>query len=151
MKQEIIEQIGDSLRIMSTHNMLRSTYIAKKLGINTTDLECLEVLLRLEKATAGTLANETRLTTGAVTKMIDRLEKAGFAERILDKADRRKVFIALNMPNVAAKVFPLYQPIAMEVDNLLSNYTLDQLDVISSFLKESIRISSNDLCALAGD
>ena len=149
MKQKKIDQIGELLKIMSTHNTLRSNAIAEKLGINTTDLECLEVLMRLGKTTAGTLSKETRLTTGAVTKLVDRLEKAGFAERMFDKADRRKVFIVLNMDNIAEKVFPLYQSISAEVEKLLLKYTSEQLTVISDFLSESIRLSSEDLSKLA--
>ena len=145
MSQNKIEEINDLLKIMSTHNMLRSSLIAQKLRINTTDLECLEILLRIGKATAGTLGLETKLTTGAITKMIDRLEKAGFVERQFDESDRRKVYISLKKNVVMKKVFPLYEPLGKSVNKHLSKYTAKELDLLIDFLSNSIRLSDDDL------
>jgi DNA-binding MarR family transcriptional regulator len=149
MKQKKIEAIGDLLKIMSTHSTLRSTLIANKLKINTTDLECLEVLMRLGKTTAGVLSAETKLTTGAVTKMIDRLEKVGFIKRHFEKSDRRKVFIELEMKTVAKKVLPLYMSLGTEVANHLNKYSEAQLELIVDFLSSSIKISQVDLQKLS--
>lgn len=64
-------------------------------GINRTDGRCLDVVDRFGEITAGQLAEEVGLTTGAATAMVDRLERAGLLERTRDRADRRKVLIRL--------------------------------------------------------
>src|SRR5262245_16571283 len=76
---------------------LRSTAfdetLADHLGLNPTDLRCLEAVMAEPGLTAGRLAEASALTTGAVTGVLDRLERAGFVERRPDPADRRSVAI----------------------------------------------------------
>ena len=64
---------------------------AERLGVNETDLHCLNIIENSGGLTAGELAAQAGLTNGAVTGVIDRLEKAGFARRVPDPADRRRV------------------------------------------------------------
>lgn len=66
---------------------------AEYLGINTTDGRALDAIDQAGRITAGDLARELRLSTGAVTAIVDRLEKAGYARRISDPDDRRRVLI----------------------------------------------------------
>jgi DNA-binding MarR family transcriptional regulator len=65
----------------------------KLMGINRTDGRCLDILEQRGRVTAGQLAAEARLTTGAITAVIDRLERAGYARRVADADDRRRVLI----------------------------------------------------------
>lgn len=65
------------------------------LGVNRTDGRCLDIIDRHGRVTAGVLATESGLTTGAVTAVIDRLEQQGYVLRIRDPNDRRKVFVEL--------------------------------------------------------
>ena len=121
------------------------------LGINSTDLEALEVLMRLGKATAGILAAETGITGGAVTKMVDRLEKAGFILRETDPNDRRKVYITLHVNNLESKVLPLYQSLVGAVNALLDEYSPQEQQLIISFLSRSIQINREDMEKLAAE
>jgi len=66
---------------------------AEYLGINPTDGRALDVIDQHGRITAGELARELRLSTGAVTTLVDRLERAGFAHRVRDEDDRRRVLI----------------------------------------------------------
>ena len=67
---------------------------AEYLGINTTDGRALDAIDQAGgRITAGDLARELRLSTGAVTAIIDRLEKAGYAKRVSDPDDRRRVLV----------------------------------------------------------
>jgi|SRR5579872_1166465 len=66
---------------------------AQYLGINTTDGRALDAIDQAGRITAGDLARELRLSTGAVTAIIDRLEKAGYAKRVADPDDRRRVLV----------------------------------------------------------
>ncbi|RPH37298.1 MarR family transcriptional regulator [bacterium] len=123
MKRKWKEELNLLLRIMSTHAVMRSQIIAEKLGINPTDLESIEVLLREGKITAGRLAQETGLTTGAITGVIDRLVRAGYAAREEDPGDRRKVLVALNVKRVEEDVVPLYESISRSTEKILRNYS----------------------------
>uniref|UniRef100_UPI0013D5678B MarR family transcriptional regulator n=1 Tax=Klebsiella pneumoniae TaxID=573 RepID=UPI0013D5678B len=70
-----------------------SQTVASRVGISSSDLECMDFLNLESRVTAGRLAEVTGLTTGAITGVIDRLEKAGLVRRERDDSDRRKVFI----------------------------------------------------------
>src|SRR5262245_39551156 len=63
------------------------------LGINVTDGRAIDVIDQHGRITAGDLAKELRLSTGAVTTLVDRLERAGYARRLPDPNDRRRVLI----------------------------------------------------------
>lgn len=73
--------------------VLLSQAVADRLKINVTDLQCLALLMSTGPMTAGQVADATGLTTGAITGVIDRLEKAGLATRADDPADRRRVIV----------------------------------------------------------
>lgn len=149
MHQVKIDEIGRQLQEMSTQAILRSSLIAGKLGINLTDLECLEVLMRLGRTTAGGLSAETGLSTGGITKMIDRLEKAGLVNREFDKSDRRKVFIVLDRAQVDQQVFPFYESLSASMNQVLTHYSPEELALISGFLADSLKVSGEDLQQLA--
>lgn len=151
MATEKIQQIGALLREVSTQAIKRSNLVSAILGINSTDLEALEVLMRLGKATAGVLAAETGITGGAVTKMVDRLEKAGFILRETDPNDRRKVYITLHANNLESKVLPLYQSLVGAVNALLDEYSPQEQQLIISFLSRSIQINREDMEKLAAE
>ena len=74
--------------------------VAKRLKLSRTDLRCLDLIVRLGPITAGRLAEETGLTTGAVTFMLDRLEEAGMVTRRRDTEDRRRVWVE-SVPSAA--------------------------------------------------
>src|SRR5258708_16548377 len=67
--------------------------VAACLGVNRTDLRCLDILDLAGRKTAGELATEMGMSTGAVTALIDRLEKAGYVNRVRDPGDRRRVLV----------------------------------------------------------
>lgn len=73
-------------RSLTLHGIIR-------IGINATDMQCLNILDFEGLVTAGRLAELTGLTTGAITNAIDRLEKDGFVERVRDTKDRRRVVV----------------------------------------------------------
>ena len=82
-----------AMRRSSAAGVLHSQAVAKKVGINSTDLECLDLILTGGPATAGEIGRRTGLTSGAVTGLIDRLERQGLVERMSDADDRRKVLV----------------------------------------------------------
>jgi len=110
---------------------------AERLGISITDLHCLNVVERGGGVTAGQLATESGLTTGAVTSVVDRLERAGFARRVRDQADRRKVNVEVT-PAFYARAEDIWGPIAADWERELgARFSADQLDTIADFLEQA--------------
>lgn len=103
--------------------------IAEKMGLQLADIRCLDYLMEVESATAGDIAKVTDLTTGAVTAMIDRLEKIKLVQRSADTKDRRKIIITLynknfHKSNIATNFF------TKNVTGLLDTYTKKEQKII---------------------
>src|SRR5918994_2391650 len=92
-REETIHIIIDRFREMSTETIMFHQAVADELGLNITDHKCLDLIHRFGSMPAGRLAELTGLTTGAVTGIIDRLEKAGYARRANDPNDRRRTIV----------------------------------------------------------
>jgi DNA-binding MarR family transcriptional regulator len=80
-KQRVLGVLQEQLRRLTAQSVLFGDAVAKRAGLNGSDLECLDFVHLRKDATAGELARETGLTTGAITGVIDRLEKAGYVHR----------------------------------------------------------------------
>src|SRR5579859_7952644 len=91
--QELNSALTQAIGALSGQSSLLSQSVALRLGMHPSDLECLAFLADHESVTAGRLAEVTGLTTGAVTRMIDRLEQAGYVRRLADSTDRRRVLV----------------------------------------------------------
>jgi DNA-binding MarR family transcriptional regulator len=108
--------------------------VGRCLGVSATDRKCLDLLTR-GPVTAGELARFTGLTTGAVTGIIDRLVKAGYAERIEDPQDRRRVLVARKSNSRLDKILPaVFGPLGRDMSRVTSGYTQRELGVIADFL-----------------
>ena len=92
-KQALVGRLMPAMRRSSAAGVLHGQAIAKKVGVNSSDLECLDLILLNGPSTAGEIARRTGLTSGAVTGLIDRLERLGLVERTADANDRRKVLV----------------------------------------------------------
>ncbi len=108
--------------------------IAESVGMHMTDMECLDFLEEAGPTTAGHLARVTGLTTGAITSVIDRLERAGFVRREANGKDRRKVIIRL-IPEKAKTVDPIYESFVEEVQKVLSCYSDGDLEIILDYYR----------------
>ena len=104
------------------------------LGINRTDGRCLDLIDRRGRMSAGQLANESGLTTGAVTAVIDRLEAAGYVRRIRDTLDRRKIWVELteDTRNIIARIFGHYEKTG---PMMMDRFTADQVRAILEYLE----------------
>jgi DNA-binding MarR family transcriptional regulator len=68
---------------------------AERLGVGLSDFDALLLIDTAGPLAAGRIAEALALTTGAVTGLIDRLERAGWVQRTRHEADRRQVLIEL--------------------------------------------------------
>ena len=98
----------------------------------------MDILYLEGRVTAGRLAEVTGLTTGAITGVVDRLEKAGLVRRERDDSDRRKVFIAV-VPEAAAKIGQFYVPMQAAMEKVFSAYSDDELRLLLRFAVEGYK------------
>ncbi len=141
-RKELLQRVGMRLgRELSTVSVFLHQAIAAKLGLNVTDTRCFELMSRYlkESFTAGDLARATGLTTGAVTGILDRLEKAGLVERYRDRIDRRKVFVRPR-PEALQRVGRLYEGLATASMKLASSYSTRELQLINDYLEATLQI-----------
>src|ERR1700736_905679 len=104
----LLQELEHAVRRSSAQGVIFGQTVASRAGISGSDLDCLDFLILEGRVTAGRLAEVTGLTTGAITGVVDRLEKAGLVRREREGSDRRKVFIG-PVPENIAKVGKFYQ------------------------------------------
>ena len=121
-----LAELDLELRTMGARSVMLSHAIASRLGISPADLETMDILSTSGPLTAGRLAELTGLTTGAITGVVDRLERAGFVRRERDANDRRRVIVHL-VPDRARKIGNLYQPLARAMAELYARYSDEEL------------------------
>lgn len=122
---------------------------AMELGVNRTDLRCLEILFQDEEATPGALGPALGLTTGSVTAMLDRLEKRGHLTRSPDPADRRKTLVRIT-DATKGRLWDLYGPFVTEGGAIVEGYTAAELDVLTDFLRRSRELYERHLARVRG-
>jgi DNA-binding MarR family transcriptional regulator len=142
-RQELVAALNRAMRDASGQGVLYSQAVAERLGINSTDLECLDFVVLRGPLTAGDLADATGLTTGAITGVIDRLERAGFARRERDANDRRKVLVRA-LPAVERRIIPLFQPMERAALSALSDYSDKEIAFLLDFF-----VRAHDVAAAA--
>lgn len=135
-RDALLAALTDALRDVSGLSVLFSQSIADRLGIGSTDLETLGILSREGPVTAGRLAELTGLTTGAVTGLVDRLERAGYVRRESDPSDRRRVIISWNSER-EAELLPLFASMQRSMERLYSRYTDAELSLILDFIRRA--------------
>ena len=113
--------------------------VAAALGINRTDLRCLDILEQEGSITAGRLAERMGLSTGATTAVLDRLERAGFARRVRDASDRRRVLVELT-PEVQKRSWEYYAPLAERAEELYGRYTEEELGLLLDFMQTAAEL-----------
>jgi len=126
-------------RELSTRAALFHQAIAMRLGLGASDHKFIGILSGTGPVTAGRLADLTGLTTGAVTGVIDRLERAGFVRRDRDPGDRRRVIIR-PLPEARATIAPHMESIARATLALYSRYSEQELTLVFQYLAEVTRM-----------
>jgi DNA-binding MarR family transcriptional regulator len=134
-RDQLIQALMTEYRYVSANSVMFSQALADRAGIPSTDNECLDFLMLKGPATAGQLAQLTGLTTGAITAVIDRLEKAGFVQREQDKKDRRRVIVVPNEAKILAEIVPYAMPMGEAMAAICADFTDDELDAILRFAK----------------
>jgi DNA-binding MarR family transcriptional regulator len=117
-------------------------------GINLTDGRCLDLLDVHEGLTAGELAEAASLSPGAVTTVLDRLERMGLVTRTRDEADRRRVLVELT-PKARELAYSAYGPISGYAREYIEQLSDDEVDTISRFLEVAVEVNERRARELA--
>lgn len=131
-KQALIGRLMLALRRSSAAGVLHGQAIAKRVGVNPSDMECLDLILMNGPSTAGEIARRTGLTSGAVTGLIDRLERLELVERTTDANDRRKVLVRVREDKIGP-IAALFSPMERSMQGLLGGYSRDELRTLIDF------------------
>jgi DNA-binding MarR family transcriptional regulator len=124
---------------MSVHTIMFHNAVAELLGLNVTDHKCLDYVLRMGPITAGQMSKLTGLTTGAITGVIDRLEKAGFVRRQPDPKDRRKVVIA-PLPDRLPEMEKIFGYLGRNMAGIMSHYSAKEAELVLDFMQRAVEV-----------
>lgn len=123
---------------------------AELIGINLTDLNCLNLLALSGRMTAGELARAAGLTTASITGVIDRLAEAGYVWRERDPHDRRRVIVTLDAERGLRDIVPVFIPVMEAWQAIAEQYTDEQLTLILGFQHQLEQMMRDQLIELRG-
>jgi DNA-binding MarR family transcriptional regulator len=132
-RAELEVAFATAMRRTGSLMQLMGQAAADRIGINNTDLNCLNILSFSGHMTAGELAKATGLTTASITGVIDRLEEAGFVRRERDPHDRRRVVVRLSLDKAVSDVASVFAPMLRDWREMATRYSDDELRLIVDF------------------
>jgi DNA-binding MarR family transcriptional regulator len=148
-KRELVDELIAAFRDSGNQDAAFENVAAARLGVSRSDLHCLNAIENGGGLTAGQLAQQAGLTSGAVTGVVDRLERAGFARRVPDPGDRRRVKIEVT-PEFYERAAEIWGPLAADWRAELNDrFTAAELTRIAEFLRMSAEVGSRHLERLA--
>ncbi|MDH5033931.1 MarR family winged helix-turn-helix transcriptional regulator [Chryseobacterium cucumeris] len=137
MTKNNIQNFREASRAYSDASIFMHEAIARKAGLSSTDHKYLGLILQYESITAGEISKLTGLTTGAVTGLIDRLEKKNLLKREFTKEDRRKVIIIPNTENSMKLLGPIFEELPQKTMKLVSTYSKKEIETIERYFREA--------------
>lgn len=147
-RQELIGRLYALGEVHSTETALFHQAAAARYGLGITDMKTLSVLMQEGPMTAGRIAQRLSLTTGAVTSLIDRLERRGLVTRAPDPNDRRKVIVIVNQ-QALDEGENIYLAIGQAFSALYASYTTEQLAFLEAYFQAAIEITRHEIARLA--
>jgi len=127
--------------MIGTQAVLLNQAIAERLHLHPTEVEVLDLLGRAGPLTAGQVTEVTGLTSGAASRLIDRLERAGYVRRAPNPKDRRSVLVMPMRELISRDLAPLYAPLESALSALYERYDPEQLALITDFLSRVNAVS----------
>jgi DNA-binding MarR family transcriptional regulator len=144
-KNKLIDELISEFRTAGNQDNAFDNLAAERLGVNRTDLHSLNTIENAGGLTAGELAKETGLTTGAVTGVIDRLERAGYARRVPDPEDRRRVKVEVTS-KFYARADKLWGPLKADWESTLNGrFTAEDLQRVIEFLHATTELGGKHM------
>jgi DNA-binding MarR family transcriptional regulator len=136
-RADLLQRLEQGVRRMLAGAIIFNEQVADSLGLNATDLQCLNLLELQGALTPGELARCCSLTTGGVTVVLDRLEKAGYIRRQTNPRDRRSLLIR-PVPARMRKLHKIYRSKSQSLASALSPYSDRELELILDFVTRTV-------------
>lgn len=134
MTVNTVARVRTALQQQLVTAILGNERVARKYGLLVTDLQTLHLLvLRPDVRTPRQISEATTMPTSTVTKLVDRLEAAGYVRRTADPSDRRRTVLELVPENIAS-LQNLYGKTDEEFDALSATFTSDELTTVARYL-----------------
>ena len=132
-------------QLIATH-LVGQHVIAQQVGLSVTDLTCFAYVIEAGEnlPTAGDLAARVHVTTGAVTGILNRLERAGYITRRPDPTDRRRIRVAAR-PDAVARVREVYEPYYARLTHLFADYSPDEIAVLHDWFSRASTLAATYL------
>jgi DNA-binding MarR family transcriptional regulator len=147
-RAELEVAFATAIRRAGSLMQLMGQAAADRIGINSTDLNCLNILSFSGHMTAGELARATGLTTASITGVVDRLEEAGFVRRERDPDDRRRVVVRISLDKAVSDVASVFVPMLRDWREMAAQYSDDELRLIVEFYGRMEQIYRNHIIRL---
>lgn len=135
-----VDKFRTASRRYSDASIFMHEAIARKAGLSGTDHKYLGLILQHKELTAGDISKLTGLTTGAVTGLIDRLEKKKLLKRQFTKDDRRKVIIIPNLENSMKLLQPIFSELQQKTADLIASFTEKEIEIIERYFLKATAI-----------
>ncbi|WNI24184.1 MarR family transcriptional regulator [Streptomyces sp. ITFR-16] len=130
-----------SRRYMAAYALFNQA-VADHLGLHPTDLQCLNLLgLEAAPVTTGRIAELTGLTTGSATRLVDRLERAGYVTRARDTADRRRVLVT-TVPARMAEFGAVWERLNGDWAAMFEAYDDDEVALLIAHMRRTVELSA---------
>jgi MarR family transcriptional regulator, organic hydroperoxide resistance regulator len=136
-RADLLQRLEQGVRRMLAGAIIFNQQVADSVGLNATDLQCLNLLELQDALTPGDLARCCGLTTGGVTVVLDRLEKAGYIRRVANPRDRRSLLIR-PVPATMRKLHKIYRSKSQSLAEALAPYTERELELILDFITRTV-------------
>jgi len=143
-RRELAEAISREIRRGQVRTDAYDEAVCGAVGINRTDHRCIDILDAEGPMTAGRLAERAGLTTGAMTTVLDRLERSGYARRVRDAEDRRRIRVELS-DEARRALWPYYEPLARLAAELFERYSESELELVLDFLQTGAALFEREL------
>jgi DNA-binding MarR family transcriptional regulator len=149
-RRRSVTAIKESMRELSIQLSLLNHHVGAHLDLKDIDLGCLDTIARHGPLTPSALARSAGLHPATMTGILDRLERGGWITRDRDPSDRRAVLVrALRDRN--AEIFRLYAGMNASLDQILTTYTDEELDLLATFLDRTTDAGREATDALTGE
>lgn len=151
-REELLKRLSELGRKLSTQTVFLHQAIAQSAGLNATDTKCVDLILSHpeQRLTAGALSAMSGLSTGALTHVLDRLEKGRFIERVRDQNDRRKVYVRVRLESVKP-LLPRYEEIGKAFTEVAATYAERDIKLICDYMETSGRVAERELKKLTSE
>jgi DNA-binding MarR family transcriptional regulator len=140
LREELYAELSGEVRASQRATDMVDELMCQLLGVNRTDARCLDILDQHGSMSAGELAEASRLSTGAITAVLDHLERAGLARRVADPKDRRRVLVEPTPEAYMAALELMVEPMIALWRPIADRYTEDELRLFIDFTRRGREI-----------